>query len=334
MNIRVENFERCHVEEAKEIAFMNYEEERCQVPALPRIDNFPDLKHFADNQLGAAAFSGNRMLGFLCAYEPLEDTFGTTNVRGTFSPIHAHGVVPTEIIKRKGETDRYNKGRIYSLLYQQAAKKWVGRGIASHAIALYTHDREAINSFFCNGFGLRCIDAIRTLTDIPSEVDMDKSLLKICGYNEVPREKWGLLLEQHNGLISHLGESPAFMRFDLIDEEELYRRTSEDVRYFAAVVDDSFIAYIKISNDGENFATQDRTMMNICGAYCKPEYRGTGVYHNLLRYLMITLKNEGYHLLGVDCESINPTAYGFWPKYFTEYTHSLVRRIDDKYFQV
>lgn len=35
-------------------------------------------------------------------------------------------------------------------------------------------------------------------------------------------------------------------------------------------------------------------------------------------------------MLGLDFESINPTAYVFWTKYFTPYTHSVVRRIDEK----
>jgi hypothetical protein len=37
-----------------------------------------------------------------------------------------------------------------------------------------------------------------------------------------------------------------------------------------------------------------------------------------------------YTRLGVDFESLNPTAYGFWLKYFDAYTHSVVRRIDEK----
>lgn len=43
----------------------------------------------------------------------------------------------------------------------------------------------------------------------------------------------------------------------------------------------------------------------------------------------VLYKAEGYLLLGVDCESFNPTARGFWLKYFTPYTYGLVRRIDD-----
>lgn len=54
-----------------------------------------------------------------------------------------------------------------------------------------------------------------------------------------------------------------------------------------------------------------------------------GVYQNLLDFLITTLKAEGYTCLGIDFESFNPTAYGFWLKYFNAYTNSVVRRIDE-----
>jgi len=137
-------------------------------------------------------------------------------------------------------------------------------------------------------------------------------------------------LKLSNGLIAHLGNSPTFMKFNPINEEELYQRSPEGVRYFAVKTEGHYIAYVKISAEGENFVAEDNRMMNICGAYCEPEYRGIGVFHNLLCHLMTILKKDGYQLLGVDCESFNPAARGFWLKYFTEYTHSVVRRIDDK----
>lgn len=326
----ITEFNQNHMEEAIQIALNNYEEERKKVPTLPKVDRLPDLTHFAENGLGVAAFDEGRMLGFLCAFYPIEDAFGTTNVRGTFSPIQAHGVIIPNNTNPAIEVLPYSRDRIYSLLYQAAADKWVKVGIGSHAIAFYTHDREAVNSFFYNGFGLRCIDAIRTLEDIPKPVDTSRASDAVLDYCEVPRKEWGFLLDFNNELITHLGNSPTFMNYNPIDEPELYSRASEDVRYIAAKADGQYIAYIKISNEGENFVTEDKSMINICGAYCSPAYRGVGVYHNLLCYLMMILKNEGYTLLGVDFESINPTARGFWIKYFTEYTHSLVRRIDDK----
>ena len=65
-------------------------------------------------------------------------------------------------------------------------------------------------------------------------------------------------------------------------------------------------------------------------AYCLKEHRGKGVIQNLLNYAVNILKKEGYAYLGVDYESLNPTAYAFWQKYFSVYTHGLVRRIDER----
>jgi len=70
-------------------------------------------------------------------------------------------------------------------------------------------------------------------------------------------------------------------------------------------------------------------MMNICGAYCLLEYRGQDVMQGLLNYVITVLKSEGYKSLGVDFESFNPTAKGFWLKYFAAYTNGFTRRIDE-----
>lgn len=65
-----------------------------------------------------------------------------------------------------------------------------------------------------------------------------------------------------------------------------------------------------------------------------PEHRGKGLNQKLLSMLIQKLKAKGYTRLGVDFESLNPTAYGFWLKYFDAYTHSVVRRIDEKILEV
>jgi len=41
-------------------------------------------------------------------------------------------------------------------------------------------------------------------------------------------------------------------------------------------------------------------MMNICEAFMIPEYRGTGIYTQLLQFLLRQLKEEGFTRLGVD----------------------------------
>lgn len=325
-NFSIVEFNQSHINQAIRIVLDNYNMERELVPELPAFDQLPEdllpqYEHFASNGLSVAAMDGEEMIGFLCAYMPIEDAFTTTGVRGTFSPIHGHGVISTI----SGQL----RDRIYSKLYQEAARKWVDAGIRSHAIALFTYDKEAESSFFYNGFGLRCLDLIRSLEhgiEINNPVDQNLEIECI----ELPRQDLKYLLELHNGIHTHLGESPSFMYFPLMDEAQLYAHASEDVRYFTAKKDGEYIAYIKLAEEGENYATCVEGMVNICGGYCRKEYRSLGIVQKLLDYMIAVLQKEGYQLLGVDCESFNPTARGFWTKYFKEYTHSLVRRIDEK----
>jgi GNAT superfamily N-acetyltransferase len=70
-------------------------------------------------------------------------------------------------------------------------------------------------------------------------------------------------------------------------------------------------------------------MRNICGAFLIEEYRGRGIYQNLLQVVLTILRKEGVRRIGVDFETTNPTALNFWTKYFDCYTHSFARRIDD-----
>jgi hypothetical protein len=305
-------FSHEHIEQAKTIAMVNYEEERQQVSSLPTVDLLPDLNEFVENQLGVVGVENNKMQGFLCCYPPINDAWGTTGVKGTFSPIHAHGAI------------HENRKKIYSRLYQVAAEKWVKNGIISHAIALYAHDRDTLEGFFFNGFGVRCIDAIKFLDHTPMVNNLS------CDLQELPPQEWPRILELQNLLISHLGSSPMFMPYPQLSESRFLNRTANDSRFFAAMVDGKCNAYLKLSPHGENFACGDRSMMNISGACCLPEYRGTGIVHNLLSFLSDALMTEGYTRLGVDFESFNPTAREFWLKYFTPYTNSVVRRIDEK----
>ena len=148
-----ETFKECHVEDAAKLALKKYEKEASKVEPLPHYNDSQFLCRLifdmCGHDFGIAAFEGSSLLGFLTCYAPINNYFGTSN--GLFSPIHAHATVEDDSTK------------IYSYLYQEAAKIWVEEGLLSHAIALYTHDDDAIQSFFRNGFGLRCVDAIRAI---------------------------------------------------------------------------------------------------------------------------------------------------------------------------
>ena len=303
-------FEKQHIEEAKAIAFANYQEERSFVGTLPEIERMPDLDWFAENGLGVAALEDGELVVFLCCVGPLDNAFAS-QVKGTFSPIHAHGALTED------------RELIYRRMYQAAAEKWISRGILYHAIGLYAHDTQAIGAFFQYGFGLRCIDAIRPMSRIhcPSAPGFTCRLLR--------KDEVGAVRQMRVQLSAHLGESPCFI-YDApqMVEDWIAKAEKRDTQVFVAEYDGTAIAFVEAGEDGENFITGMPSMKNICGAFCLPQFRGTGVFANLLSFVVAQLRMQGVTRLGVDYESINPTASGAWGKYFTPYTHSVVRRIE------
>ena len=188
----ITDFLRCHLGDASLLALSNYYEERFAVPALPQMDAVPDLAEFADGGLGVAAVDCGKLAGFLCFYPPWDNAF-TTAARGTFSPVHAHGAV------------REGRELIYRRMYQAAAEKLVGAGIASHAVSLYAHDAEAIHALFTYGFGLRCVDAIMLMEPICGA--------KTCGLTlrELDAGEAPLVRGLRRALSAHLAASPCFM---------------------------------------------------------------------------------------------------------------------------
>lgn len=312
--MNINKFNSNHIEECAHLALNEYHRERSIVDILPSEDYFSlfcdMLTGLTKHDLGVVGIENNKVVGFLACYPPMDKLFGTS--KGVFSPIHAHGTIEE------------NRGYIYSKLYQAASKKWVHEGILSHCIALYSHDKETLDSFYWNNFGLRCVDAIRKVKPIPHNSG--------CTYFELSDADLKDIVDMENDLVSHLRQTPMFMArtpnhtFEGLLEE----KNEEHCRFFGAKLDDKTVGFIKIGSSGENFACDDKSMTNICGAYLLPEYRGNGIYQGLLSYLMDVLINERYSLCGVDFESFNPTAKGFWLKDFTPYTYSVTRRIDER----
>lgn len=310
--IRIEDFTASHIGQAQEIALQNYHTEQSIVKTLPLVDNVPDLTPFAENGLGVAAFEDNKMVGFLCCFPPNKNAFRSTDAVGVFSPMGANGAV--------GE----NRAKTYALLYQAAGEKWVKAGASSHGICLYAHDKEAQEQFFRYGFGMRCIDAIRDTKEVQVHPCLNYN------FSELKTDEFLQILPFEHMLDAHMAASPTFiLRPSESELSFMEKAIRSNARYFIAKTGDKIAAIIKAQREGETFICDKPGYIHITGAYCLSEHRGKGVYQNLLNLLVCTLKKEGYVYIGVDFESINPTAYGFWNKYFDAYTCGVVRRIDE-----
>ena len=313
--MRIIDFSKDHIEQATQIAKQNYEEERGFVSTLPLVDRLPELTDYANNNHGIAAVDGGDLMGFFCWAAPWENHFGMC--KGTWSPIHAHGAISK------------NRADIYDRLYQAAAERLVSDGVFSHSVTLYEHDIEANNSFFQNGFGRRCVDAIRETTPIVANSSED------IMFRQAGKDDAEAVTDMRNKTIIHLSQSPMFMPFvnPVTTADTIKDIESNDYQYFMALIKNQIVAYYRIQKSGETFACDDPSMMNITGAYTLPEFRGLGIAAALLSWLMDWLRENGYSRFGVDFECFNYTARKFWLKYFTAYTNGAVRRIDERIYQ-
>ncbi|MDO5559822.1 MAG: GNAT family N-acetyltransferase [Oscillospiraceae bacterium] len=310
--MKVIDFKKEHIKEAEMLACSDYDEQRMYVAPLPIHNTGINLTSFADNNFSVAAIDENKLVGFLCSFPPFEHAFGSTDITGVFSPMGANAAV------------KENREKIYDIMYQTAAEKWVKAGALSHAVCIPAHDLKLQREFYRLGFGLRCMDAIRKTDNI--------ECADISGYDfvEIPISDYQKIYSLYTDLCRHYQKSPFFMnRANKTKEEFITSAKESDSRLFAAFHKGEICAYFESAKAGETYICNSPNYIHICGAYCLPQYRGKGIVQNLLDYMITALRNDGYTLLGVDFESINPTAYGFWTKYFTPYTHSVVRRIDE-----
>lgn len=309
--MQIVDFNESHIPMAAKLALKNYNEEKEIVGALPPVKNWPDLKKYAENGLGVAAFEEDTMLGFLCAGNPFKNAFGSTDAAGVFSPLHGNGAV---IEKR---------GAVYGRMYQKAAEKWAASGAASHAICVYAHDKASKEQLFNYGFGSRCIDAIRPMEEIEGIGESNYTLV------ELKKEDYKKVYPLYEMLENHMAESPCFIKRPFSFETFMISANKPASRFFAAMTGNEMAAFLKTTYGGETFITYNDDIIHIDGAFCLPEHRGKGIYSHLLNYTIQILKKEGNKYLSVDFESINPSAHNFWTKYFSVYTCGLARRIDE-----
>jgi GNAT superfamily N-acetyltransferase len=159
------------------------------------------------------------------------------------------------------------------------------------------------------------VDAIRDMCPIEASHQYVKKGIHV-EFKELHKDEIPMVRKLRKMLSDHLGESPCFMYSSESDFASwLQRAEQRDSRLFAALNGEKEIAFLEVQHTGENFVTWTPDMRSICGAFCLPEYRGTGVSQELLNYVIAILREEGIRWLGVDFESFNPTGASFWLKY-------------------
>lgn len=308
--------EQKYVNEAVELAILEYENE-CNINKQLEISDCRDklqalISDIFNCKYGLVAIEENKLVGYLVFWGGFEGHFG--NVIGSFSPLFGSAFAGR------------NRQKTASLLFQKVSEVMIKDNICSFSICKYAHDKEIAEMLVLSGFGIRCSDAIRDLASTMECISESGYQYKEINYKEA-----GKLLNLKNELSNHLSESPTYFpctqftweAFDKLNE----RRKN---RFFVAYDEGSPIGYIEIGAVGETFISEAPNTLNICGTCVNQEYRNSSIAKELLAFAMKLISDEGVKYLGVDCETLNPTALRFWAKYFESYTYSFVRRIDER----
>lgn len=314
MIIDYQALNQSHVDLAVQLVMAAYQEEKLAVPCLPDSQSLSELlrkeiAHLFSRGSGFAALSGGALVGFLAGYE-IGPLFGSSP--GIYCPVSGHGAV------------RENRTAIYQGLYAKAAQMWVEKGHLSHAVTLFAHARETVDTWFWLGFGMRCVDSIRKAEPVQAGPD-----ISVCKMSAKDVPELAQLHREHN---FYYGQSPIFMPREEEDpvQDLLEWLDKPGHHLWAAYLDGVPRGYMRIQPEAESFVSLHPDVMNITGAYVDPSTRRSGIGAALLNAVNTWLVENRFPLCGVDFEAINVTGSQFWNKHFTPYTYSVVRRIDER----
>ena len=317
--MHIVSFTASHAEDAAEIVLAAYRSERQAVPALPAYDDRDGMGQMtadlaAAGLPGFAAVEGGKLLGFLAGY-PVGEFFGSHD--GVYVPPQGNGAAGPD------------RRLVIQRLYEAASAAWVGEKRLTHCVSFWAHDAEAQDAWYWLGFGLRCVDAVRPLTDVSGISNAACLDVRKAG----PGDAEGLygLHAEHCG---YYRGAPLFMPHVEVEGglEEFQRWLQADGNHLWAAWDGGRpVSYLRVGRGGGNtFATRAGESYHINGAFTAPDARGRGAAALLLQAIVDWLRGQGQERLSVDYESFNIHGSRFWRKHFTPFLHSPVRAIDDR----
>ncbi len=298
------------------IAFARLAEQRALAayPALPTPDSsalIETLSARLERPQGIVAREHGDLVGALLPLGPWSDYHGGAS--GIYVPLASCLVA-----------DGVDPDRVFTTMLSELGRLESLAGVDAMAITFFTNQQDLLQSAALNGFGIRCADAVARIDDLPTPDPHFPLEIRI-----VPWQDAVAIIEPKRALAAHLHGSPSYMEyFDFTPEFIAWKSQQRESVHLVAMDGEHMVGFIEATYEGENYLTVHPTMRNICGAAVLPEYRNRGIMRQLVAALADHYRGEGVIVLGVDYETLNPTARGFWERLFTVYTRSPERRFD------
>lgn len=303
---------------AVDMALENYNMEKQAVPALSNCVT-RDLLHkkievLFQTGIGYIALEENEPVGFL-AFRPIFDT-GNGSL-GATSPIYGYGI------------RNQDRGKVIGKLFQSTASTLCEQYAQSLRVSVYAHDVDVLSMYIMSAFAMDTTNVVRsTSASVPADTarsftfaELDK--VKVLQYRTD-------VIELYRSLINHLRFSPVFYHckgfFPIEDRFEDF--LDESMRIFAVFDKEQLIGMIDSEPTDIELAMTDPYAIGMGDVFIKPAYRGLGLGAALLQYANHRLSESGVERIYVTHGTINPTARGFWDKYFSNYSYTMTRKIN------
>jgi len=178
-----------------------------------------------------------------------------------------------------------------------------------------------------SNFAMNFTEVVRS-TNSPVNAKTLPYIFKEINKNELFQYRADII-EFYRNLINHLRSSPVFYPCNefLPIEDRFNDFLSDGMRIFGAFDGAKLIAMVGSEPPDVFYASEDSSAMNLTDLFVAPDYRRNGIAAALLEFANNELRKSGIQRLFVTHGTINPTARGFWDKYFTNYSFTLTRQI-------
>lgn len=307
-----------HVDKVIEMALENYFLERASANGLSEGVNKDffkmELERLMSKGTGRIAFENDTPVGFLAFGEIFEVRSG---IKETTSPLWGYGI-------------RHDKrGEIIGRLFQEVATELCRNFAQSLRVLVYAHDAEVVWTYLMSSFAMDMTGVVRDTSSPIEAASPDNYLFKEISKYELLDLKHEVI-ELYRSLINHLRVSPVFYPcYEYLPVENRFEDFLDDkMRVFALFDGNRLVGMVDSEPVDYGFAEDDTEACNLGDIFIEPEYRELGLAATLLKFANDELKKDRIKRLFVVHGTVNPTARGFWDKYFTNYSYMMTRWIN------
>ena len=312
-------FREEHLEDAARLVCDRYQRLCEQVPDLPqRYSTVSSLAPLLQSILkpgipGVAAFQGNRMVGFLTAWQ-MPDFRGK---RSIYAPEWANAAVLED------------SARIYEAMCNRISDDWLAEGYSAHYLSIFPNDLQALQYWNWVGFGMFAVDALRAVDSIP--VGDTGVYIRRADLQDIEQ-----VMALQDELWEYIKGPPIFILNERYDRKyyEEWLQNPEKVVWLACSQGEP-LAFMRMGPAAEDVCAiiVDEKTTSIYAAFTRQQARREGIATALLAHALKFARDCGYERCAVPFEPMNPLGSRFWLRYFQPVCYSFLRNIDDRLAQ-